>query len=121
MPVDLSMGFFNVIWQGDANNFVLRSLDITESPAKILNVTGGETLRVSDIANEFGKLFNRDPKFTGSESETALLNNSQHAFDLFGHPYVGINEIVKWTADWLNKDGHTLGKPTSFEVRDGKY
>ena len=32
-PVDLTMGHFNVIWQGDMNDFVLRSLEYAKSPA----------------------------------------------------------------------------------------
>ena len=33
-PIDLSMGYFNVIWQGDMNDQVLRSLAICASPVK---------------------------------------------------------------------------------------
>ncbi len=33
-PVDLTMGYFNVIWQGDMNDFVLRSLEYAQMPCK---------------------------------------------------------------------------------------
>ena len=56
-PVDLAMGYFNVIWQGDMNNLVLRSLEQTKSPAAVLNITGPEVLSVRNVAIEFGKLF----------------------------------------------------------------
>ncbi len=62
-PVDLAMGFFNVIWQGDMNDFVLRSLEYAQSPAKILNITGPETLSVREVANEFGRLSGIKPVF----------------------------------------------------------
>lgn len=120
-PIDLTMGHFNVIWQGDANDLVLRSLELTESPVKILNITGEETLKVRDIAMEFGKLFDKNPKFVGEESETALLNNSKLAFSLFSRPKVAISNIIKWTASWMENEGRLLGKPTHFEVRNGKY
>jgi nucleoside-diphosphate-sugar epimerase len=121
MPVDLSMGYFNMIWQGDANNIVLRSIEITESPAKTLNITGEEILSVRDVAVAFGKLLKKEPKFAGKESKTALLNNSQKAFELFGRPKVSLQDSLKWTAEWINSEGKLLGKPTHFEVRDGKY
>lgn len=120
-PVDLAMGYFNVIWQGDANDYVLRSLEIASSPAKILNITGEEILRVRDIAKEFGKHFGVEPKLAGQESPTALLNDSRLAFELFGKPKVPVSKIVDWTAGWIKADQRTLGKPTHFEVRDGKY
>jgi nucleoside-diphosphate-sugar epimerase len=60
--VDLSMGYFNVIWQGDANEVVLRALEQAASPAKVINITGPETLSVKDVALEFGKLFGVEPK-----------------------------------------------------------
>lgn len=120
-PIDLSMGYFNVIWQGDVNDVVLRSLDICESPAKILNITGEETLSVHEVALEFGKLFRVTPEFYNEEAKTALLNNSELAFKLFGRPKVSTRQIITWIADWLSEGKDTLGKPTHYEVRDGKY
>ncbi len=120
-PIDLSMGFFNVIWQGDVNDVVLRSLEICESPAKYLNITGPDTLSVRDVAMEFGKIFKVNPEFVNEEAKTALLNNSEHAFQLFGRPKVSTGQIIRWIADWINKGGEMLGKPTHYEVRDGKY
>lgn len=120
-PVDLSMGYFNVIWQGDSNNVVLRALAHCESPAKIFNITGPEIMSVRDVANQFGRLFGIEPKLTGEEEKTALLSNSQLAYSIFGRPEMPVNQIIKWIAGWIN-DGHgLLGKPTHFEVRDGKY
>jgi hypothetical protein len=29
--------------------------------------------------------------------------------------------MIGWVADWLQRGGKTLGKPTHFEVRDGTY
>jgi len=120
-PVDLSMGFFNVIWQGDLNNYVIRSLEHAKSPALILNVTGQEILSVREVATEFGKLFGTEPLFENAEAPTALLNNSSRAFELFGKPRVTARQIIRWTADWISRDGRLLGKPTHFEARNGKY
>jgi hypothetical protein len=120
-PVDLTMGHFNVIWQGDMNDFVLRSLEHVKSPAKIINVTGPEILSVRDVAEEFGRLFSVKPEFINSEAPTALLNNSSHAYDLFGKPKTPVIQVIKWIAAWLEDEKRILGKPTHFEVRDGKY
>jgi nucleoside-diphosphate-sugar epimerase len=120
-PVDLTMGYFNVIWQGDVNDFVLRSLEHAKSPAKILNITGPEILSVRDVAEQFGKLFGVEVTFSNSEAPTALLNNSNHAFELFGKPKTPVSQVIKWIAGWLSEDKTILGKPTHFEVRDGKY
>ena len=121
LPVDLSMGYFNVIWQGDANNFVLRSLLQTGCPAAVLNITGEEILSVKEVALKFGKLFETRLEFKGTEAETALLSNAERAFGLFGKPAVSTDELINWIANWLKEDKKLLGKPTHFEVRDGKY
>jgi len=121
IPVDLSMGYFNIIWQGDANNYVLRSLETVESPPRLLNITGEEILSVRSVAEEFGNLLGKKPVLKGQESETALLNNSQQAFKIFGRPKVAVSNIINWTAEWIKQNGKLLGKPTHFEVRDGKY
>jgi nucleoside-diphosphate-sugar epimerase len=120
-PVDLAMGYFNVIWQGDANNMVLRSVEHAASPAWPVNITGIETLSVRNIALEFGKLFGKEVRFTGKEAPTALLSNPKQAYNLFGEPEVPVQKVVEWTAQWMEDEKKLLGKPTHFEVRDGKY
>jgi len=119
--VDLAMGYFNVIWQGDVNDTVLRSLEQAGSPAKIINVTGREILSVREVASKFGIQFGVDVRFTGVEAETALLNNAQMAHRMYGPPRVSIDQVITWIAAWLKEEGRVLGKPTHFEVRDGKY
>jgi nucleoside-diphosphate-sugar epimerase len=119
--IDLSMGYSNVIWQGDSNDVVLRSLEHASSPAKIINISGEEEISVRSVAEEFGKLFGIEPKFAGTEAATALLINSKSTYKLFGKPKVSVSKLISWIADWLNEDRRLLGKPTHFEVRDGKY
>ncbi len=120
-PVDLTMGYFNVIWQGDSNEVVLRSLKHAASQALTLNITGEETLSVKAVALKFGKIFGQEPSFTGMEAPNALLSNSEKAFSLFGKPKVPIDKVIEWTANWMQEEKKQLGKPTHFEVRDGKY
>ncbi|MEN8116695.1 MAG: NAD(P)-dependent oxidoreductase [Bacteroidota bacterium] len=120
-PVDLTMGFFNFIWQGEANGMTIRALSVGSSPAKILNVTGEDTISVKYIAAEFAKHFGKEVTFTGEEAKTALLSNASESFQLFGKPKVSVDQMIRWTAHWMMKGGRDLGKPTHFEVRDGKY
>lgn len=121
LPVDLAMGYFNVIWQGDVNDYVLRSLEQSASPAKVLNVTGPDTLSVREVAKEFGELFGIMPKLVNKEAQTALLSNSELVYSILGRPKTPINQVIKWIAGWIKEDNKLLGKPTHFEVRDGKY
>jgi uncharacterized protein YbjT (DUF2867 family) len=114
LPVDLTMGYFNVIWQGDVNDFVLRSLEHTLCPAKILNVTGPEILSVREVAHEFGRLFGMEPRFLNTEAETALLSNAAEAFRLFGKPKVPVSQVIKWVANWLEDDGRTARQTDAF-------
>jgi hypothetical protein len=119
--VDLAMGYFNVIWQGDVNDFVLRSIEFAASPARILNITGPDILSVREVAKEFGKHFGLDVRFEGEEANTALLSNASLVYSLIDRPKVPISLIIQWIAGWMKEDGKLLGKPTHFEVRDGKY
>ncbi len=119
--IDLSMGHFNVIWQGDVNDMVLRSLEYTNSPAKIMNITGPEILSVREVAQLFAKQFGVEPKFEGKEAPTALLSNAKNAFKLFGRPTIPVSQIISWISGWMKQGLGLLGKPTHYEVRDGKY
>ncbi|HZK95281.1 MAG TPA: hypothetical protein VFC67_13820 [Prolixibacteraceae bacterium] len=119
--VDLAMGYFNMIWQGDMNAMSLLSLSLSRSPAKIINLTGSEILSVRQVALEFGKLFGNTPKFSGEEAPTALLSNAGLSHDLFGNPSVSTPQIIRWIANWINHENRLLNKQTHFEIRDGKY
>lgn len=119
--VDLAMGYFNVIWQGDMNVVSLLSLAQCTSPAKIINITGPEMLSVRQIALEFGKLFGKTPKFSGEEASTALLSNACLSHSLFGKPMVSPAKIIQWISNWMKHENRLLNKQTHFEVRDGKY
>ncbi|MEK5146139.1 epimerase [Psychrobacillus sp. FSL K6-4615] len=121
IPLDLSMGHVNVIWQGDANEYAIRSLLRASSPPTILNVTGPETLSVRWLANEFGRLLGKNPVFEGVEQENALLNNASKAHKEFGYPRVSIREMIEWTATWVANDGETINKPTHFQERKGQF
>jgi nucleoside-diphosphate-sugar epimerase len=120
-PVDVSMGMVNVIWQGDANSACLQAFEHVQSPPLILNLTGPEALSVRWIANEFGRRFGIQPQFTGSEASSALMSNSSKAIRLFGYPEFSPAELIELAAGWILSGGTLLGKPTHFEVRDGKF
>lgn len=120
-PVDLSMGYANVIWQGDANAIAIASLEHCANPPCILNVTGVATLAVRDVALRVGELLGRTPVFAGSESPDALLSDSSQMRGLFGDPLVSEATLVEWVAAWLKGGGCLLGKPTHFGERGGRY
>ncbi len=120
-PVDVTMGFANLIWQGDANDKILQSLAICESPAKILNVTGPETVSIRWAANRFAELMNKETNVIGHEANTALLSNASQCHRLFGYPKISLDQMMVWIADWVQQDRALLNKPTHYEVRDGKY
>lgn len=120
-PIDLRTENVNVIWQGDANEIAIRSLLHCESPAKILNVTGPETLSTRWLANQFGQIFGKEPQFIHEAQGTALLNNASECHRLFGYPRVTIREIIELTARWLQEGGDLLDKPTHFQERAGKF
>jgi nucleoside-diphosphate-sugar epimerase len=120
-PVDRTVSHFNAIWQGDANSYALRALEGCTSPARVLNVTGLETLSVTEIADFFGRRFGIEPTFGGIASGTALLSNAAACQTMFGSPEVSTAELLDAVADWLLRGGGTLNKPTHFEVTDGVF
>ena len=119
-PVALGMGFANVIWQGDANEQVLRLLAYCTSPTSAINLSGPK-VSVRWLAEEFGKRFSRKPSYSGEEAQTAWLLDTTAANRLLGPPRVAIGTMIDWVADWVARGQPSLGKPTHFETRDGKY
>jgi len=120
-PVDVSMGYVNVIWQGDANAMALATLADASSPPFPINIAGPEKLAVRDIAKQLAERMDRTPSFTGTESETALLSDGSLGWQRYGRPRFSASEVINWSAQWLAQGGETLNKPTHFEVRDGQF
>lgn len=120
-PIDLSMGHFNALWQGDANAMTLCAFRHVAVPPFVVNLAGPETLSVRRLAEEFGRLLECEVAFTGNEAPDALLSNGQRGHHLFGYPRVSVRQLQHWLADWVRRGGTDLGKPTHFEVRDGKF
>jgi len=120
-PIDLRMGYVNVIWQGDANEIAIRALNHCSVPAKMVNVTGPETVSIKWLGGQFGNIFGQEPVFINTEESTALLSNAGVSNDLFGYPKVLLNQMIQLIAEWVNKGGKTINKPTHFQERQGKF
>lgn len=119
--IDLRMGHVNVIWQGDANEIAIRALLHCSTPAKLLNVSGPETVPVRWLAAEFGKRLNKQPILVNEEQPDALLSNSSECFKLFGYPHVTLKQMIDLIAEWVVTGGKTLNKPTHFQEREGNF
>ena len=120
-PVDVSMGYVNAIWEGDANAAALSAFAHVDVPPRVLNIAGPELLRVRAVAEEFGQRFGRPALIAGTESADALLNNAARSHRLFGPPRIASAQVIAWIADWIQRGGATWAKPTHFEARDGKF
>ena len=121
LPIDLEMGHVNQIWQGDANAYLARMFPLSNSPARVINMTGEEMLSVHALAQELGRIMNVEPVFEGQERETALLGDATALFEELGSPQVASSTLVKWVAAWVMNGGPTLGKPTNYESRSGVF
>lgn len=120
-PIDLSTSHVNIVWQGYANAVTLASFALAKSPAQVLNLTGPGVLRVRELATRLAERLGVEAQFTGAEQTTALLNDASRCHELFGLPDVDVETLLDWTARWLKSGGAVHGKPTKFQVRDGKY
>jgi len=120
-PIDLTVGFFNAIWQGDAISYAIRSLELCAVPPAILNVTGPERISVRETAHWFGAAFGRPPNFTNREGHMALLSDSSRCRARLGEPAVPLDVLRHWVAHWVRSGGALLNKPTHFEVVDGRF
>jgi nucleoside-diphosphate-sugar epimerase len=120
-PIDVGLGHVNFIWQGDASAQALRCLAHCDTPTSPINVSGHEILSVRDLAARIGARLGREPVIVGTEQPTAWLTDTSQAVKLFGLPLVDTGRLIAWTADWVARSMPSLGKPTKYEVRDGRY
>ncbi len=119
--IDLSTPVANIIWQGDAAAWILRSLLHCTTPPTPLNVGMARPVRIQDVANRFGERFGRRPVFVGLEQPTAWHADCSEAARLFGEPVVNVETMIRWNADWIERDMAVYGKPTHYEQRGGVF
>jgi len=120
-PIDLTTGAVNLIWQRDANDYIIRSISLAKSPPAILNVTGPDTVIVGQLAEQIGQELNIKPRFVSQKAQTALLSNASCCFGMFGYPHTPIEEMVSLIAKWVVSGKTVLNKPTKYDMRNGKF
>ncbi len=119
--ISLETPVFNFIWQGSANEIALRGLLHASSPACVMNVTGPEIVSIRRAAEELGAYLGKAPIFGETVGNDAYISDASLAVETFGYPSVSAKTLIRWQAEWLLDGGRTLGKPTHFEERGGKY
>lgn len=120
-PIDLTTGYVNQIWQGDANAYLARCFPLCDSPPPVFNLTGPEPISIRRLATRLGELMGVEPIFEGAESELALLGKSDKLISLLGPPRVDLKQVTEWVASWVMNAGRVLDKPTMYERRDGRF
>jgi nucleoside-diphosphate-sugar epimerase len=119
-PVDVTMGYANGIWQGDANELIIRALGLASAPPLALNLTGPR-FSLREVAGRLGALMDRPVEIVGREAEGAYLSDTSRLRALLGEPPTPLERVLGWTAAWVMRGGELWDKPTHFEVRDGAY
>jgi nucleoside-diphosphate-sugar epimerase len=120
-PIDLTMGAVNLIWQRDANDYIIRSAGMSQSPPAILNVTGPGAVSVRELAERIGKALGKKPQFACREAQTALLSDASLCFSLFGYPQTTLDEMIGSIVQWVKSGKRTLNKPTKYGEREGRF
>jgi nucleoside-diphosphate-sugar epimerase len=120
-PIDVTMGAVNLIWQRDANDYIIRSIMLANSPPTILNVTGPDTIPVRRLAEQIATVLDKKPQFVSREADSALLSNASYCISRLGPPETSLDQMVSMIAQWVVSGKKTLNKPTKYDMRDGKF
>ena len=118
--VDVTTGYANLIWQGDANDYIAAAVSLAASPARVLNVAG-PAVSIRELALSIGRRLGKRVTFSGAESQTALLSDASECVRLFGPPRVSLEDMVPVITGWAADGGPILDKPTKFQVRTGDF
>jgi len=121
-PINLGIGYFNCIWQGDVCEYAIRSLRHVNNPPFVLNVTGPESINIRWAAEKMGSFLGKTPVFSdGEEPHESLFSNTSKLNELMGYPHMALLTMMKMVAEWVDSGGKTINAPTHFEQTDGKY
>jgi len=121
-PINLGIGCFNCIWQGDVNEYAIRSLLHVSNPPCLLNVTGPESINIRWAAETMGELLGHKPTYSGDpDPQKALFSNTDKLTTLMGKPLMLLSKMMELVADWVKSGGKFINAPTHFESTDGNY
>jgi nucleoside-diphosphate-sugar epimerase len=121
VPIDLTMGAVNLIWQRDANDYIIRSITLADSPPTLLNVTGRDVIPVRRLAEQIATVLEKEPTFVSQEADNALLSDASRCIDALGQPETSLDQMISMIATWVASGKKTLNKPTKYDNRDGKF
>ena len=121
VAIDLTMGDVNLIWQRDANDYIIRAITLANSPPTVLNVTGPDAISVRHLAEQIATILGKPPRFVSHASETALLSDASRCIGVFGQPETSLDQMVSTIAQWVMFGKRTLNKPTKYDMRNGKF
>ena len=68
-----------------------------------------------------GEVMGKEVKFAGTPGDLNYLNDSSKMCALFGYPRMSLDEMIRLQAQWIAHGGISIGKPTHFEVNNGKF
>ncbi len=120
-PIDLTMGYANVIWQADANSMALAAMADARPGGMLVNIAGEALLDVRQTAEALGDLMDRQVTFTGSPQPKALLSDGSVARLRYGPERVDLPTLTRWVARWIATGRPTWTKPTHFQQIDGQF
>lgn len=92
--------------------------EATESRA--LNVTG-PVISVRALTQQLASTGSVAWRASGVEYDNALIANTVALQALLPFESLPLETLLSWTLHWIAGGGRLLGKPTKFEVRDGRY
>ena len=121
-PVNNNVGYFNIIWQGDVTANAVMALELCDTPCAILNATGPETISVEDAAYCMGEIMGRDVRFLKAHTgDMNYLNDASKMCSLYGKPRFSAYDLIAMQAEWIKNGGISIGKPTHYEVCNGRF
>ena len=77
--------------------------------------------RMAPVVKYFSEKLGKEVTFSGVPGNRGYLSNAAKMCRLFGYPRVSMEQMILWQAQWLRDGGNSIGKPTHFEVSNGKF
>jgi hypothetical protein len=84
-------------------------------------VTGPETATVERASKIMGEIMGKEVKFAGKPGDLNYLNDASKMCRRFVYPRMSPDEMIRLQAQWIADGGISIGKPTHFEVNNGKF